>query len=403
MKIDIHNREGQYNSAVKKLQKADILESNKETIMRFLKDAELGKTIKKGSKKKLGKLRLAKYPWILTILAQEIKKPFEEANQEDMESFITRLESNKIKPRINVIKKECYSDNTKLDFKICIKKFYKWLLGNNMHYPEIVEWFDTHEELKDVPAISLEETEKMAEASNTRDKAMIMTDFDSGARAEEFLNIKLGNLTEINNDNGTYYSVRIEHETSKTKGRTIDLPIASKYIRAWLQQHPKKDDPDSQLFPLNYNAFRMIIKRKAKKILNKEVTPHVLRHSSATYYASRLTSYQMCYRYGWSMSSDMPSKYIDREGIEQGRVVALVNNDKMEVLEKQNKNLKQDMARLNNNVKNLQYWFELMTLTIQQDKNKPYAKEFMSKMAENKEVFHDVLTKEDNENEEGNT
>ena len=58
--------------------------------------------------------------------------------------------------------------------------------------------------------------------------------------------------------------------------------------------------------------------RVRKKVLkNKSVTPQVLRHSSATYYTKYLNHFQLCYRYGWSMTSKMPERYIDRAGVDE--------------------------------------------------------------------------------------
>ena len=45
--------------------------------------------------------------------------------------------------------------------KKAIKKFWKWKDGNNKAYPDLVEWIDTYVSVKEVPAISREEVEKM--------------------------------------------------------------------------------------------------------------------------------------------------------------------------------------------------------------------------------------------------
>jgi len=49
--------------------------------------------------------------------------------------------------------------------------------------------------------------------------------------------------------------------------------------------------------------------------LKKEIYPHLFRHSSATHYASKLNRQELCYRYGWAFSSDMPDVYISRAGM----------------------------------------------------------------------------------------
>jgi len=103
-----------------------------------------------------------------------------------MEDFIIGLEKDRF------LRKDGRksSEETKVDLKKAIKKFYKWLLGENEHYPEIVDWIDTSTEVKEVPALTREEIERLVnQTGSMRNKAIIMVLFDSGARIEELLNI----------------------------------------------------------------------------------------------------------------------------------------------------------------------------------------------------------------------
>jgi hypothetical protein len=43
---------------------------------------------------------------------------------------------------------------------------------------------------------------------------------------------------------------------------------------------------------------------------------HLFRHSSTTYCATKLNRQELCYRYGWKFSSNMPDIYISRAGME---------------------------------------------------------------------------------------
>ena len=88
----------------------------------------------------------------------------------------------------------------------------------------------------------------------------------------------------------------------------------------------------------------MMLHRVSKRVLGKRVTPHILRHSSATYYANLLNHHQLCYRYGWSMASDMPNRYIDREGILEEETRHIVKAHDLAGLEKQNQVLHEEMA-----------------------------------------------------------
>jgi HAMP domain-containing protein len=70
------------------------------------------------------------------------------------------------------------------------------------------------------------------------------------------------------------------------------------------------------VFAKNYDAMRMFLHRLGKAVLDKPVHPHLFRHSSATHYATKLNRQELCYRYGWKFSSNMPDIYISRAGIE---------------------------------------------------------------------------------------
>ena len=43
---------------------------------------------------------------------------------------------------------------------------------------------------------------------------------------------------------------------------------------------------------------------------------HLFRHSSATYLSTKLNRQELCYRYGWRFSSNMPDIYISHAGME---------------------------------------------------------------------------------------
>ena len=62
------------------------------------------------------------------------------------------------------IKSKRLAHSTKLDYKKTLRKFYKWLLGNNKYYPELVDWIDTYDVIKEIPALKREEVEKIADS-----------------------------------------------------------------------------------------------------------------------------------------------------------------------------------------------------------------------------------------------
>ncbi|MCK9544965.1 MAG: site-specific integrase, partial [Novosphingobium sp.] len=46
----------------------------------------------------------------------------------------------------------------------------------------------------------------------------------------------------------------------------------------------------------------------------KKVTPHLFRHSRATFLARHLTEAQLCQHLGWAQGSDMPRTYVHMSG-----------------------------------------------------------------------------------------
>lgn len=340
-KIDIHHRKARYETTLGKFQIDDnIISENKTLILSFLRDCQLGKTIIGKSKKKIGIARCLKYLGILKQLSIWFDKPFNDVTQSDMEKIIHNLE-------MDVFRKKSgnkYSDATKVDIKKAIKKFWKWKDGMNKIYPELVEWIDTFDTIKEIRAITRGEITKMIEyASTPRDKAIVMLLFDSGARVEELLNVRLKKEHIFWKENIKCYMIRLEF--SKTKPRTIALPLSTEILKTWLENHPDKDNSLSQLFPLSYPALKMVVYRLGKKALNKRVTPHVLRHSSATFYANRLKSpYKLCYRYGWTMASKKVNRYLDREGILDEESAVSVIEDETSEVKKSNAKLKEDLS-----------------------------------------------------------
>jgi len=64
-------------------------------------------------------------------------KNFDEVNKTDIEQLVNRLE------------RSTYSAWTKHDYKVAIKRFYKWLNGGE-DYPATVKWIKTTLKRKDV-------------------------------------------------------------------------------------------------------------------------------------------------------------------------------------------------------------------------------------------------------------
>jgi hypothetical protein len=101
-----------------------------------------------------------------------------------------------------------------------------------------------------------------------------------------------------------------------------------------------KSSPESQVLPKTYNAIRLFISRFGRKVIGKRIHAHLLRKSSATYYADKLNRQQLCIRYGWDFSSKMPDIYIKRAGVEEGKVKEQILNTDISSIRKENEEIK---------------------------------------------------------------
>ena len=119
-----------------------------------------------------------------------------------------------------------------------------------------------------------------------RNKAMLETLYATGLRISELINLKFNDI-DLEND-----FLRVEGKGSKE--RIVPLSdIAIKYFKIYLSEYRSlilDDDNCDYLFVSNAKkqitrqGFFKIIKQQAKKSgLNKDISPHVLRHSFATH------------------------------------------------------------------------------------------------------------------------
>ncbi len=256
----------------------------------------------------IGKLRVAKYIYTLGKLAEMLQMDFDRAEEEDLRELIKKIEmSNE------------YTEWTKRDFKIALKKFYKWHDGNGKKIPEKVEWIKTGKKINNnkLPEelITVDEVKAMAEvANNLRDKALILTLYESGARAGELLSMKIKHV--VFDKYGALVMLK-----GKTGMRRIRLVASVPALSAWLNVHPDKDDKDAWLWcgisntnrgeRLSYLGLTKLLNNIAKRVgINKKIHPHLFRHSRATELAKHLTEAQLCQVMGWVQGSKQAATYV---------------------------------------------------------------------------------------------
>jgi len=257
------------------------------------------------------KLRVVKCMWCLRVMAAWLNKDFKKATQSDLLDLVSLMDTKD------------YSEYTRYDFKIVLKMFYKWLLGKDDEFPKVIKWLkpklknQKHKLPEEL--LSVEEIQKLANATtNPRDKAFILTLYESGCRIGELLYLKLKNVQF--DQYGAILRV-----SGKTGDRRVRIIASVQVLSVWLQEHPDKDNPGAPLWPArlgryqpvpcSYPSILVMIKRASKIAgIKKRVHPHLFRHSRATALAIKLTEHQMKEYFGWTQGSDMAATYVHLSG-----------------------------------------------------------------------------------------
>lgn len=314
-KIDPHNYERQLKSAIRLVEESDLSERNKKIIFRF-KDH----CVREG----LSKPRVIKLLILLRIIGLEIVKDFDKAKRRDIERYVTLIQEKDI------------SVWTKHDYKVALKKFYKWLKQTDDGYPEEVKWIKTNVKKieKKLPRISdlLKEDEVknlINNADHPRNKAFIALLYESGCRISELLTLKIRDVSF--DEHGVLINV-----TGKTGSRKIRVIASTSYLTTWINSHPFRSNLDNPLWinygsknynkPMIYKTARKVMDSLFKKCnINKRSNPHLFRHSRATFLANHFTEFQMNQYFGWVQGSETPSTYVHLSGRETDNTLLLLN------------------------------------------------------------------------------
>jgi site-specific recombinase XerD len=258
----------------------------------------------------LGEHRILKYITTLKYIAQSFQIDFEAATETDVRRYVSELE------------RSSQSQWTKHDYKVVLKKFYRWLNGGQE--PSIVKWINTSFKDKDqkLPEEMISESEvklMIDSAENKRDKALIALLWDIGARISEIGNL---NVKDIKFDD-VGISILVNGKTGPRKVRAV---WSIDYLNDWLKVHPGQNNPEAPLWfnfakkivkleAMQYGAIRMQLTKISRKAgISKKIHPHLFRHSRCTYMAKYLTEAQMDAYFGWIQGSDMPSIYVHLSG-----------------------------------------------------------------------------------------
>jgi integrase len=294
-----------FEQALRRLQSAsDISKEDKASIVKLVEYL-----VAKG----VSKQRAIKYANHLIVAARIACKPLGQLDKKDMEVLLGHINT------------AGYTENTKHDYMIILKKYFQWLRGcdeDQHEYPEEVRWVRTtlrKKRLLPEALLTVEELRKLVEATeNQRDRAFILTHYESGCRIGETLSLKILHVMF-----DKYGAVLIVD--GKTGPRRVRVMAAAPALASWLSVHPMRNDLNAPLWigvgtvgryrPFTYEGARALLHRLAKKTgFGKRLYTHLMRHTRATELANILTEAQMKEHLGWVQDSDMPSVYVHLSG-----------------------------------------------------------------------------------------
>ena len=246
---------------------------------------------------------------------------FEEATEKDFEAFQEEVPMPKSVADIN---------------RTVIRKFY-WLLegdgrGRRKVYPAKVDALEPvgnngGEEMgfdpRKVPHYRemARHVDTLARTRNhPRDRALIWLTFDTGARLDEVVGLRVGDLKL---PPGQHYGELTVH--GKTGLRPVTFVRARPLLMDWLKVHPRSRDPEAPVWAqlkgaglrgLSYGSAQKVFERAAKAAA-LPLSAHDLRHGRATEAAQlNWAEAKMRTFFGWKPGSKMPSRYVHLVGMD---------------------------------------------------------------------------------------
>jgi integrase/recombinase XerD len=209
--------------------------------------------------------------------------------------------------------KEGKSIKTVNAYKLAFNSFFKEF----MKKPELTEGLKQQKPReREFNLLTVEEIMNMVKVSdNVRDKAILFTLYESGARCGEFLAMR---LKHVKFDS---YGALLKIPQGKTVSRTVRVIDCVPDLRKWIESHPDKNNEETPLWinifthqnqaMTNTGIKRIIVKNgKRCNVDNKKLFPHNLRHLRATVLSDVLNEMQLRVYFGWSKTSNMPSVYL---------------------------------------------------------------------------------------------
>ena len=296
--------------------------NNSRKILEFLDDLELNK---------LSEGRRYAYALRLRKLEALLGNNFLNPSEKDVKQVISTIQHTKIKWGSGEL--HFPSENQQESYKITLKRFYKWLLGEDNEYPACVKFIkigNSHpsQQKKPEDLITEDEMDKILQGTmNHRDKALFSLLYDSGCRIGELLTMRIKDVKF--DDFGAM--ILVSGKTGVRQVRIVGNSIP--LLRSWIEVHPDTNNRDSWLFcgisgttvkqQMNYGEVYSCLKKTLKRAgIQRRIHPHLFRHTRGTILASKaIGNAPLESQMGWVHGSKQTATYVHLSGKEQDMAV----------------------------------------------------------------------------------
>ena len=256
-----------------------------------LKLSDKNKEILKDYKIELTAIKLKKEDTTVESYIEDIYKYLEYIEKNKHIYNALDIDSNSIINYLSYLDKNNYEKSTIVRKIVSIKLFHKYL-NEKYNIPDVSTKIDKPRVRRKLPNIlTIEEVDnllniQLSNAYDFRNKAMLELMYSSGLRVSELVELK---IKDIDLDNGY-----VKCFGKGSKERIVPIgELAVDYLKKYIYEYRdsmKKGYYTENVFLNNHGkkisrqGFFLIIKEIAKeKKIEKNITPHMLRHSFATH------------------------------------------------------------------------------------------------------------------------
>ncbi|MDK2974732.1 MAG: integrase/recombinase XerD [Methanofollis sp.] len=224
-----------------------------------------------------------------------------------------------------------FKQNTLHDHIILLKRFYLWLIENEISTvpfkkvkaikaPDV----DRNTKLPEHMLTSEEIRALITAATNSRDRALVAVLYESGCRISE-----IGRLTWERVSFDAHGAVLAVEDTKCHKTRHVRLVMALPYFAAWRNDYPFEPTGRALVFitthktPLRYATTLKILRTLATRAgITKRVTPHLFRHSRITHLITQGVNESVIKLMMWgNLNTDMFQTYAHLTGLDIDREI----------------------------------------------------------------------------------